>query len=103
MGPRTVDVMREANDLERRLKGGNQDLMRFSKNLQKIHVSMQRKYHPASVELPSGSFIRNVVPAPSSLSTSIAPWWASTIILLWKRPIPSPSFFVVLNGWKSEF
>ena len=45
-----------------------------------------------------GNFTRKVVPFPSSLSTSICPLWASTIILLWKRPIPVPCFLVVLKG-----
>lgn len=47
-----------------------------------------------------GSSTLKVVPFPSSLSTSILPWWASMIFLQWKRPIPIPCFLVVWKGRK---
>src|SRR5687768_12437322 len=47
-----------------------------------------------------GSTTVNVVPCPSFDSTSILPWCASTIILLWNIPMPIPFFLVVRNGLK---
>jgi len=41
-------------------------------------------------ESPTGSSTRNVVPAPSALSTRIDPPWACTIALLIARPRPVP-------------
>ena len=36
----------------------------------------------------AGKITLNVLPTPSLFSTSIRPRWASTISLLWNRPIP---------------
>ncbi len=45
-----------------------------------------------------GREIRNVVPWPTVLSTEIRPPWASTTVLHWNMPIPSPWVFVVWKG-----
>src|ERR1019366_7620154 len=45
--------------------------------------------------LQIGSKTRKAVPLPGSLSTSILPRWASTIILEWNIPMPIPFFLVV--------
>ena len=43
----------------------------------------------------SGSTTSNVEPFPGSLFTSMRPLCASTIILHWNIPMPSPRFLVV--------
>jgi len=51
----------------------------------------------------TGKSTRKVVPLPTSLSTSMRPWWASTIILHWNMPMPMPFFLVVWKGRNKEF
>src|ERR1035438_294897 len=59
------------------------------------HSNTPPLHYSSTPFLQIGSKTRKAVPLPDSLSTSILPRWASTIILEWNIPMPIPFFLVV--------